>query len=377
MKNKSEEIPIRENMTFRALYLIAILFVVDGHIPIEGEIFNFSNLFKYYSFHLMLFAFGSGYFYKKKEKLSISILYLAKKMLIPLYIWNAVYGCIALLLKKGFGSSLGQELSLYTLFIAPITDGQHFIYNLSAWFLSALFFTKIFYRILDEIPFYDNYKEEIQFVICLIIGCIAVEMCYQGKSDFLPLFIKRPMILLPAYSFGIIYKKRLEKIDTLPTFTYLMIIIFLRIILCTKYDNLAYLLSDCTYFPCGSFGVYASAFTAIAFYLRIAKLISPCLEKNKPLLFISRHTFDIMMHHGMGIWITNFIFLIFNKMNLAFKDFSVLSLRTIERYTYAPGGHQEWAVLYLITGIAFSCLIAKIIDIAREKIKFKISSCLR
>ena len=51
-----------ENRTFRVLYLLAIFFVVDGHIPLEGELMNFGGLFRYYSFHMMLFAFGSGYF---------------------------------------------------------------------------------------------------------------------------------------------------------------------------------------------------------------------------------------------------------------------------------------------------------------------------
>ena len=33
-----------ENFTFRALYLIAILFVVDGHIPL-GEMLNWEGCF--------------------------------------------------------------------------------------------------------------------------------------------------------------------------------------------------------------------------------------------------------------------------------------------------------------------------------------------
>lgn len=50
----------RENMTMRALYLIAIVFVVDGHTCFE-DMFDMRGLFRYYSFHLMLFAFASGY----------------------------------------------------------------------------------------------------------------------------------------------------------------------------------------------------------------------------------------------------------------------------------------------------------------------------
>ena len=35
--------------------------------------------------------------------------------------------------------TLGAPLSAYTLLLAPLTDGQHFAYNLGAWFLFPLF----------------------------------------------------------------------------------------------------------------------------------------------------------------------------------------------------------------------------------------------
>ena len=61
---KKDSSPARhENLTFRALYLIAIVLVVDGHTTLD-DLFGMGDLFRYYSFHLMLFAFGAGYFFK-------------------------------------------------------------------------------------------------------------------------------------------------------------------------------------------------------------------------------------------------------------------------------------------------------------------------
>ena len=57
MQNKSE------NHTMRVFYLLAIVFVVDGHTT-NGHLFEMNGLFRYYAFHLMMFAFGSGYFFK-------------------------------------------------------------------------------------------------------------------------------------------------------------------------------------------------------------------------------------------------------------------------------------------------------------------------
>ena len=46
----------------RVFYLLAIVFVVDGHTT-NGHLFEMNGLDRYYSFHLMMFAFGSGYFF--------------------------------------------------------------------------------------------------------------------------------------------------------------------------------------------------------------------------------------------------------------------------------------------------------------------------
>ena len=56
-----------ENFTIRALYLIAIVLVVDGHTPFR-DMLDLGGLFGYYSFHLMLFAFGSGYLLAEGEE---------------------------------------------------------------------------------------------------------------------------------------------------------------------------------------------------------------------------------------------------------------------------------------------------------------------
>ena len=86
-----------ENHTMRVFYLLAIVFVVDGHTT-NGHLFEMNGLFRYYSFHLMMFAFGSGYFFKLYGGARSDLAHRAKKLLVPLYLRNAVYGVGAALL---------------------------------------------------------------------------------------------------------------------------------------------------------------------------------------------------------------------------------------------------------------------------------------
>lgn len=349
-------------MVFRALYLIAIVLVVDGHTTLS-DMFGMGDLFRYYSFHLMLFAFGAGYFFKFHGGVLADLAARAKRLLIPLYIWNAVYGVGAALLRRFGGFEIGAPLSAYTLLLAPIVDGEHFVWNLGSWFIFPLFLTQAMYSLIRRAAracWKD--REAVTFAVCLLLGSAAVELCHAGRQALLPLFLCRALILLPGYAGGQLYRRLLEKHDTLPTAPYLIGIVVLRALLCVRYENLAYLLSSCTYFTCGAFGVYFGGALAIAFFLRVARLLAPYVERSRLALYASRHTFDIMMHHFMGFFALNSVFLILNALGLSAADFSVRSFRTMYQYNYAPGGRSEWNVLYLLAGIFFSLGVAFVTD---------------
>ena len=361
--------PSREdNYTFRALYLIAILFVVDGHTTL-ADMFDMGGLFRYYSFHLMLFAFGAGYFFRMHGSIVKDIAVRAKRLLVPVYIWNLVYGIGAMLLRRMGGFELGEAISPYTLLIAPLVDGEHFVWNLGAWFVFPLFLTQVSYSLIRRAAKCWKNNEIITFILCLILGSAAVNLCYAGKHDTLPLFMMRTLILLPGYAGGQLYKRMLERLDTMKTIPYLGVIVVLRALLCIRYENLAYIISSCDYFVCDAFGVYFGGALAIAFYLRIARLLAPYLKKSRLALYASRHTFDIMMHHFMGFFALNSVFLVINALGIGAADFSVKSMRTKAEYNYAPGGRSEWNILYLIAGMLLPLGIAWVIDQIKMCIK--------
>ena len=347
-----------ENMTMRALYLLAAVFVVDGHTRFE-DMFEMRGLFRYYSFHLMLFAFGSGYLLRDEDTAHPLALLArrARRLLVPLYVWNLVYGVGAALLRRFGGFAFGEPLTAYNLLVAPLTNGEQFVWNLGAWFVFPLFLAQAMYLLARRLSRLWGEREPLTFLLCLIPGAVAAQLCAAGRQDALPLFLMRALILLPGYAGGVLYRRCLEKHDTLPTVPYLTALVIARALLCTRYENLAYLLSSCTYMSCGAAGVYLGGAIAIAFWLRIARLLAPHMERSRLALAVSRHTFDIMMHHYMGFFALNCVFLGLHKLGLAAADFSVSAMRTQQGYLYAPPGRQEWNVLYLIAGLLVPLLI--------------------
>ena len=130
------------NMTFGILSGLAIIMVVAGHLGYN--ILTVGDLFPYYSFHVPLFMFISGYFYKETEETHPFgyVVKKARRLLMPYLIWNLVYGLTAWLMRWN-GFAMGEEISLRTLFLAPFMHGYQFIYNYAAWFVPVLFVTEM------------------------------------------------------------------------------------------------------------------------------------------------------------------------------------------------------------------------------------------
>ncbi|MBR1408683.1 MAG: hypothetical protein IJ573_07310 [Clostridia bacterium] len=338
-----------ENLTMRALYLLAILFVVDGHLPLP-DLLDFGGLFGYYSFHLLLFAFGSGYFFRLHGDVLQDGCHRAKKLLVPLYVWNLIYGLLAAVLRRFGGFTLGAPLSPYTLLLAPVTDGEHFIWNLGAWFLFPLFAAQVLYSLIRRIPGFFKKDARAAFLVCLAAGMAAEALFHYGTNR--PLWLLRTLFLLPGYAGGALYRERLEEKDKLPALPYLSGLVLARALLLACCGSLSYLLSSGTYFARGPVVTFLGAALAIAFWVRIARLIAPAVAKCRPALFAARHTMDIMMHHYMGFFAFNLAFLFLNKFGIAAQDFSVSAFRSQSGYVYAPGNSAGFTVLYLLWGLA-------------------------
>lgn len=112
------------NCEFKILSGLGILLVISGHFG--SMALNVGNLYPYDTFHMPLFIFISGYFYKNinNENISNVFSYIKRKtahLLIPYFIWNFVYGIIAYFLNHNslypFEIGADREFSFYRFII--------------------------------------------------------------------------------------------------------------------------------------------------------------------------------------------------------------------------------------------------------------------
>lgn len=358
---------MKKDYRFQILYALGIIFIVAGHGG--GAAVNlFSDWFPFSSFHLGLFMFISGYFYKKDSEQTINkfIIKKVKKLLVPLLLWNIFYAIVVKLLSYGgFTIGVNYKNLIDNLIILPIKTGHQFGYNLGGWFVIPLLMIQI-YNVLIRKVINKNCKkfnEWTYFLLNLCLGIIGVYMASRGYNHEWWLVLVRMLYFIPFYSFGILYKNILEKFDTISStkyFTIIFIINMMILIINGYYPG--YTPSWCNDFVNGPILPFIVGFVGIAFWLRIAKLLEPIIGKNKYLNLIADNTYTIMINHILGFMILKAIFGILSLCLPIFGNFDWLQFKTNIWYLFIPKNIAKMKILYLIMGIAFPILLQLFIN---------------
>ncbi|MCM1267213.1 MAG: acyltransferase family protein [Bacteroidales bacterium] len=354
------------NVTFGVLSAFAILMIVAGHAGYE--IFTVGGLFPYYSFHVPLFLVISGYFYREEEEES-PFLYCKKKvkrLLLPYFVWNLVYGVIAWALRTFCGFYFGESISPKTLFVSPFLHGYQYIYNFAAWFVPVLFVIEMMNLcmrlILRKLRLYD---ERLILACCLAAGVCVVQLAIGGHVWGLYKMPGRILFLYPCFQMGQFYRKKLEAKDTLGNLPYFAIVLTVQVFLHLCCNGLAYSSVWCTGFANGPLIPYVTAVSGTAFWLRVARVLAPlCGGKagEATILYLGRNTYAVMMHHIMAFMLV--------KMALAgiaahtgyLADFDAVRFRADIDYYYLVKGSEAFQMVYLAAGVVLPLLLQRGLD---------------
>lgn len=360
--NKSDN----TNYAFKILYVIGIIYIVAGHCSNAGFSI-FYELLPVYGFHLALFIFSSGYFYKEEYENNVlkAILNKAKKLILPLYLWNLFYGLLVQYLKIfDISYRIDSDFNLYNLFIAPIMHGHQFMFNLGGWFVIPLFMVHIFNIVIRTLfkKFNIKINEFLYLFVCCIFGTAGVTLSMLGYNKDIALPIDRLMCFIPFYAMGIFYKKY-EKRDNLGNLAYFGIILLL--ILITIFINncpVEYSLAWSEYTPPYTFLPFFAGGLGIFFYLRITKILAPVVGKSKTINLIANNTFSIMIHHMFGFFLLNLLYAFLSFHTPYFTGFDMHEFKNNIFYLYAPHGLKQMYILYLIAGVSISIFIEFILN---------------
>lgn len=352
------------NTTFTVLSAIAMVLVMLGHL--NFNVLTFGDLFPYYSYHVLIFVFISGYFYNpdNEQKVLAYILHKAKTLMLPYFIWNLVYGIIANLLH-GAGFEIGEKLSIYNLLVAPFAGGHQFMYNAVSWFVPALFMLEVCNIAGRKILSVLKIKNEWLILAgYLLLGMFAIFMAIRGSVYDYYKIPGRIMVMAPILQMGRIYREKLERYDSLPSVVYIPLLFIINLLLVITQGGLNYSVVWVTGFANGPVVPYITAVTGIALWLRIARLVAEYISDDKHKLqtsakvikYFGENTYSVMMHQLIVFMAIKTVFYALSECKLV-TDFDLLLYRTDIYYTYVPAGCEAFKWGYLFVGIAGSLLI--------------------
>lgn len=373
-------------MTFCLLAGVAMIMVVAGHLGYN--IITVGDLFPYYSFHVPLFMFISGYLYRETSQ-EHPVAYVKKKvqrLLVPYFIWNLIYGLFAWLMRAG-GFTMGEEISLRTLFLAPFMHGYQFIYNYAAWFVPVLFVIEmmnltmrlVMERILGKLSDKNLHGakerkasgslEWLFLTGSLAVGMVVVYLAIGGHVWGNYKAPGRILFLYPCFQMGQFYKKKLERHDTLKNLPYFTIVLAIQVLLQICCNGLAFSSVWCTGFANGPVIPYVTIVSGIAFWLRVARILTPIVESNWALRYLGQHTYTVMMHHVMIFMLIKMLIAGIAAGTGACADFDFEQFHSNIDYVYLVNGAEHFKMVYLAAGIAVPLLLRYLADCVKNKNK--------
>lgn len=343
----------KRNKTFTILSCIGIVLIVLGHL--NYNILEFGGLFPYYSYHVLIFVFIAGYFYKPEDEDNILsfIGRKAKRLLLPYFIYNLLIGILVTVLHR-IGFTYGEDISLYNLFVAPFIGGHQFMLNAPAWFMPALFLLEVCNvigrKILGLIKIRNEY---VLMVLYIILGITTVILAKRGSVYDWYKLPGRLLFMAPVLQSGRLYREKLEKVDKIPDVIYFGILLILNLILVYTQGGLAFSVVWVTGFVNNPVVPYITTFTGIALWLRISKILSRIPGEFPLTEYIGKHTYEICTFHLLGWMILGSIMYGLSACFGLCSDLDLGMFLNDVYYAYTPLGVDMFKWIYLAVGILF------------------------
>lgn len=366
------------------LYILsafAIFFVILGHIRFGyvdmTEIGTFYGWFPYYSFHLPIFLFISGYFWKDPSQsryfpeLGRFFLKKVKNLLVPYFVINGIFLLLGNVLS-GQGITFLQTFTWHRWLVDPWIKPYLITFSVPTWYLISLFIAEIYFVLLRSLFRLFLKKELVREIVLLVLtlalGVLAAYLKKTASPSDAAVVYLRSAAMLFFLQVGYFYRHHLESVDTLGNVPYFLLLFGIQflIILLSGNNVLSpglYALLDFNY---TGHNFFLAGLTGTFLWLRISRLISLIPARSRLLIFIGKNTKYIMSFHVFGAFVLNYIFSLLYKARIGMTFLQDFSPQRFRSYLYyACVGNPRMILMYFFAGLFFSLGLAWIIQLVK------------
>lgn len=334
----------------------------------NSNILTFDSWVPYYSFHMPLFAFISGYFFKTTydRQPHLFIWKKIQRVLLPFFVISLVYLILQTILRNAFDISFGYSFSFRNWLVVPFTETQPWGFNIATWHMIALFLAECYYVIIRFLFSWftgERIKDSLFLILFFALSAIIVSRNADITSDWMKVQFRSLFMILFLHA-GYCYRNYVEHKVKVNAFAFFFVLFGCRAFLLRFYGLCDFDLWNCSFHD-PWWVVLLSSFMGISFWLWIAKWITPIVSEKSILLTIGRNTRDIMAHHLFGKFLMQAIIYWYLTARGTASMFDFESFRTDLYYIYATAWGTP--VLYSIGSIAISLGIAMLVKIISAK----------
>lgn len=362
----------------RVLSAIAISFVVLGHVNFTGSLevtltepMTFQGWFPYYSFHLPLFLFISGYFFRDlpedKAFFPALLSWIGKKagkLLVPYYIFSGLSLLFNTLIHTQ-GFTFGDSFSLADWLLSPWTKPYFVSFATPAWYLPALLIAEVFFLLL-RIVFRRLFKrgllrETLLLAVTLTAGVAAVYYNETAAPSGTALVYLRSAVMLFFMQAGALYRRHLEKHDRLKSGWYFLIVMIAQFLLIVLSGNgsLSPGLYELKDFGKTGWVYFAGGLTGLMLWLRVSTIIASLPRQSRLLTFVGKNTLSIMGLHVFSWFLFNGLLshlYAYNRRMVLVSGFSNRWYHSFLYYCHTE--NPRMILLYYLAGMALPLLTA-------------------
>lgn len=337
------------NKKFAILQAFAILFVVLGHSKSSGSLHLMNNWFPYYSFHMALFVFVSGYFYKTDSE-SKPIRYIINQFrdnIAYYYFWNLIYGIIVNGLRSLNIIEFGSPMTLRSFFLNPFFGAHHYIFNLATWFVITLFLIKVINVVVRRIFRSNSLFFNMAYLMLLFLGAYLT-VVYARANDIkgIAYTLVRLGFLIPWFQLGFMFKTHFEEYFSKVRATFLLpLLMTVQLFLFFIGKNLVYVVGLGIFNSDSPLAILLSTLTGILFWLKISEVLEPAIGESRVMLLVSRNTKSIMTHHLFVMFLMNWIVMLM-ATKLGISSYDVTMFRTDIYYQF-PMSVEKLLIVYV------------------------------
>lgn len=365
------------NTSMLIMQCIGIIAVVLGHADIGGEdIPNILNVaFPYYSWHMPMFIFISGYFFNRTLNAKDYIIKKLRTHLLPAFIVNAVCGLFSFCIHIFNLADYGREITLRSLFITPFTTGYQFYIDVSLWFIFALVVIEILACVMDRLA---RGKASLiylaaTFLICLYC-CIRIYYDHNGTRNEFVNALLRLGYLMFFFWLGICYRQYAEThIKKFINYKSSLVIFSLQAALLgiTGY-KITTNVRDMNFIPItvpnGFWVAIVAPITATVFFLGLSYSLSKYIGSSRTLAILGRNTKYIVYYHQLCFVLFSIAAAVLSHRGiLTLKGFSLGEMRTSAYYT---GGNLAITCVVAIMSIVLPVVLCRWIDKQKKQTAF-------